>query len=204
MRRDLENAPIAERFEHLEKLLCSTRFLNREGLGNEVPFFICPHDPRESLEMQDVARKLEARLKQKGITVLVADLYELSLQILRDEDDLDWIIQNEATLPKDKLYEELSGILDVETVLVPAIARMMKERAGFQILFLTGIGEVYPFIRSHNVLNNLQRVAKDQPTLMFFPGRYSHSLEQGAALDLFARLQDDRYYRAFNVYDREI
>jgi hypothetical protein len=80
----------------------------------------------------------------------------------------------------------------------------MNQQDDFQILFLTGIGEVYPYVRSHNVLNNLQRIAKDQPTLIFFPGRYSHSLEKGAALDLFSRLQDDRYYRAFNVYDREV
>ena len=39
---------------------------------------------------------------------------------------------------------------------------------------------------------------------MFFPGEYSHSLEKGASLDLFGRLHDDKYYRAFNIYDREI
>jgi hypothetical protein len=204
MRKDLENAPIAERFEHLNQLLGSERFLNREGLGNEVPFFICPFDPREMLEMQNIAHQLVARLAQRGISVLAIDLYDLAIDILQRDGDLDWVRKEEAGLSKDKLFEELSGILDVATVIVPAIADAMQNHSDFQVLFLTGIGEVYPYIRSHNVLNNLQRVAKDQPTLMFFPGRYSHSLAKGAALDLFSRLQDDRYYRAFNVYDREI
>lgn len=204
MRKDLENAPIAERFDHLDQLLGSKRFLNREGLGNEVPFFICPFDPQETLDMQKVTQQLETRLAQRGIPVLCVDLYNLAIEILQRDGDLDWLRKEEQNLSKEKLFEELSGILDVDTVIVPAIADAMQAHGDFQVLFLTGIGEVFPYIRSHVVLNNLQRVAKDQPTLLFFPGRYSHSLENGAALDLFSRLQDDRYYRAFNVYDREI
>ena len=49
------------------------------------------------------------------------------------------------------------------------------------------------------MLNNLQSVVKDQPTVLFFPGAYTHSLEEGASLDLFERLRDDKYYRAFNL-----
>ena len=71
-------------------------------------------------------------------------------------------------------------------------------------MFITGVGEVFPYIRSHTVLNNLQSTAKDQPTVMFFPGEYKHSLEEGASLDLFGILHDDKYYRAFNIFDYQI
>jgi hypothetical protein len=74
----------------------------------------------------------------------------------------------------------------------------------FDILFLTGVGEVFPYIRSHNVLNNLQSVADSKPTVIFFPGSYQHSLESGASLVLFGKLQDDKYYRAFKISDYEI
>ena len=73
------------------------------------------------------------------------------------------------------------------------------QAAEFSVMFITGVGEVYPWIRSHTVLNNLQSTAKDQPTLMFFPGTYTQSLEKGASLDLFGRLHDDKYYRAFDI-----
>jgi hypothetical protein len=72
----------------------------------------------------------------------------------------------------------------------------------FQVMFITGVSEVFPYIRSHNVLNNLQKTAKEKPTLMFFPGEYQHSLDTGASLVLFGKLQDDKYYRAFNILDR--
>ena len=72
------------------------------------------------------------------------------------------------------------------------------------MIFLSGVGEVYPYIRSHNVLNNLQSTAKDAPTVLFFPGSYTHALATGASLDLFGRLHDDKYYRAFNILNYEV
>ena len=78
------------------------------------------------------------------------------------------------------------------------------ERTNFDVMFISGAGEVFPYIRTDNVLNNLQSTAKDKPTVLFFPGRYTHSLEGGASLDLFGRLHDDKYYRAFNIYHCEI
>ena len=93
----------------------------------------------------------------------------------------------------------LQGVLDPESYLIPAIAEQLKA-IEFDVLFLTGVGEVFPYIRSHNVLNNLQSTAKDKPTVIFFPGAYSYTAEAGSSLDLFDRLHDDKYYRAFNIY----
>ena len=93
--------------------------------------------------------------------------------------------------------------MDSEEHLIPAISKKLQD-SDFNILFLSGVGEVFPYIRSHNVINNLQSTAKDKPTVMFFPGEYTHSLESGASLDLFGLLQDDKYYRAFNIYEYKV
>ena len=108
----------------------------------------------------------------------------------------------EESISKDQLKELLQGVLDPETHLVPAIAAKLAKN-DFDVLFLSGVGEVFPYIRSHNVLNNLQSTAKEKPTVMFFPGGYTHSLESGASLELFGRLHDDKYYRAFNIFQCE-
>ena len=86
-------------------------------------------------------------------------------------------------MSKFELKNELQSMLDVEHVIVPAIAAKMKAEK-FDVLFITGVGEVFPYIRSHNILNNLQKRAKEKPTLMFFPGEYKHSIEKGASLEL--------------------
>jgi len=92
-------------------------------------------------------------------------------------------------------------------VVIPRIAEQLGDN-GYQVLILSGVGEVFPYLRSHNILNNLQKAAKTHPTLMFFPGTYTHTLEHGASLDLFAparKLTDDndKYYRAYNIYEFE-
>ncbi|MBN2705431.1 MAG: DUF1788 domain-containing protein [Deltaproteobacteria bacterium] len=191
---------LPDRLEHLFGLISSPRFLQNQGIGNEVPFFICPFKPGEAVEMARLQRQLFKRLTQSNIRVLDVNLYDLCLKILEREGDLGWLIENEAEMNKSRLREELQGIIDVERVLVPEIATRMAATE-FDVMFLAGVGEVFPYIRSHNVLNNLQSTAKSQPTVMFFPGAYTHSLESGASLDLFGRLHDDKYYRAFNIFD---
>lgn len=186
---------------HLLAVISSQRFLNNEGLNNEVPFHICPFEPEISQDMNHAIKQLRNELNDKDIGILEINLYDLVVEILKEEGDWEWLIENEPTLSREELKEELQGILDTESVLIPAIVKKMKGSA-FDVMFITGVGEVFPYIRSHNILNNLQRVAKEQPTLMFFPGKYQHSLASGASLRLFNKLQDDKYYRAFNILDR--
>lgn len=199
---DLSSRPISERFEHLLSVISAERFLKKQGLGNEVPFFICPYKPEEAIEMERVQHQLANRLGNKGIKVLEINLYDLSISILKDRGIWEQIIKSEESISKDQLKELLQGVLDPETHLVPAIAEQMAKE-DFDVLFLSGVGEVFPYIRSHNVLNNLQSTAKEKPTIMFFPGSYTHSPESGASLDLFGRLHHDKYYRAFNIFHCE-
>lgn len=203
MTRNIGQQAIADRFDHLLKVVSSQRFLRMEGLGNEVPFFICDYQPSESVEMARMQRQLANRLDQQGVRILEINLFDLSVELLKEGGDWDWYLAEETKMPKAKLLEDFQSILDVETILVPAMAARMSSEA-FDVLFLSGVGEVFPFIRSHNVLNNLQKAAKQQPTVMFFPGCYSHSMETGASLELFGRLHDDKYYRAFNIYDYQV
>ena len=194
---------IQERFNHLLDVISGERFLKMMGLGNEVPFFICPFRPEESIEMERIQRQLTNRLEQKGVSVLTINLYDLSIDLLKERGIFEQILEMETDMSKDQLRELLQGVLDPETHLIPSIGSALVG-ASFDVLFITGVGEVYPYIRSHNVLNNLQSTAKNKPTVMFFQGAYTHSLESGASLDLFGRLHDDKYYRAFNIFHCEV
>ena len=202
MKADIARMPMQDRYQHLFAVISSQRFLNKQGLGNEVPFFICPYKPEESVEMERLQRQLINRLEQAGIRILEINLYDLSIEILKERGIWDQIVEMEDSVSKEQLKELLQGVLDPEAHLVPAIAAKLAN-TDFEALFLSGVGEVFPYIRSHNVLNNLQSTAKEKPTVMFFPGAYTHSLESGASLDLFGRLHDDKYYRAFNIFHCE-
>jgi hypothetical protein len=202
MNLEVGRMPMQERFQHLLTVMSGQRFLQKQGLGNEVPFFICPYRPEEAPEMERLQRQLINRLTQSGIRILEINLYDLSIELLKERGIWDRVLSMEESVTKDQLKELLQGVLDPEAHLIPAIAGKISETE-FDVMFLSGVGEVFPYIRSHNVLNNLQSTAKDKPTVMFFPGAYTQSLESGASLDLFGRLHDDKYYRAFNIFDCE-
>ena len=195
--------PMQDRFQHLLKVISGERFLTKQGLGNEVPFFICPFKPEETDEMERHRRWLISRLEQDGVRILEINLYDLSIEILKQRGNWNQIIEIENSVSKDRFKEFLQGVLDPEEHLVPTIENKLVD-TDFKVLFLSGVGEVFPYIRSHNVLNNLQSAAKEKPTVMFFPGTYQYSPESGTSLELFGKLHDDKYYRAFNIFHCEV
>lgn len=189
--------------EHLFAVLGGKRFLNMEGLSNEVPFFIYPYPPEQALDVANVKKRIKTRLAtEKGVQVREVNLYDLSVKILKERGDWEEILQIEPTVDKAEFTEVLRSMLNPQQHLAPAIAAEIAD-GGFDIFFLTGIGEVFPYIRSHNVLNNLQSVVTGKPMLMFFPGRYEQSDTMGSSLVLFGRLKDDQYYRAKNILEQE-
>ncbi|MCY4305595.1 MAG: DUF1788 domain-containing protein [Aestuariivita sp.] len=110
------------------------------------------------------------------------------------------ILKIEETIEKSEILELLQGVLDPQQHLVPKIGNAIIDTIP-DVIFLSGVGEVFPYIRSYNILNNLQSTAKDAPTVLFFPSSYTNTIATGASLDLFGSLHDDKYYRTFNILD---
>jgi len=193
---------LAEQEEHLFNVLSGRRFLAMEGLGNEVPFFIYPYPPEVALEVAQVKKRVKNRLGNAGVTVREVNLYDVTVELLQERGVWDRLLALEPDQDKGDFREILQGMLDPQLHIAPAIRAKIGD-GGFDILFLTGIGEVFPYIRSHNVLNNLQSVVTGKPMLMYFPGRYEQSDTLGSSLVLFGRLKDDQYYRAKNILEQE-
>ena len=190
---------VSELFKHLSAVMSSERFLKMQGLNSDIPFFICPFPTKLKIEVGNMIPQLVKHLGKNGIQVLNVNLYDLCLDELRDNGVLDQLLEVEPDSDKDYFLESMQSILDVETHVIPAIQKKISAWEKVDILFLTGIGEVFPYIRAHNLLNNLQSAAKDFPSVLFFPGKYEHTLEQGATLQLFDRLPSDKYYRAYDI-----
>lgn len=182
-----------QKFDKLYKILSSESFLSMNALGGEIPFYISSYNPEQEQDVFKEIKRLKDRLKINGIIVNNINLFEIVIEMLENRKILDKIIEKESELSKSQLYSTLLGVLDVEKYLIPFMASKIKNSVS-NIVFLTGIAQVYPFIRSHTILNNMQSHIKDEPTVMFFPGVYD-----GKSLSLFGKLKDDNYYRAFNL-----
>jgi hypothetical protein len=183
---------------HLRRIITSPRVLRTTGPGNEIPFYICPFAPEDQVRMSEECALLRAELEADGVPVLEINLYDLMISVLRSQLDWNELASFEQAEHKDDLLQELQSTLNLTEVLIPKI-RELTAAQPFRVLFLTGVGEAFPVIRSHLILNNLQSVLKDAPTVIFFPGRYSHGFANGSSLQVLCRLEEDHYYRAHNL-----
>ena len=62
------------------------------------------------------------------------------------------------------------------------------------VILITGVGEAFPFIRVHALLDAMQPYFSDVPVLVMYPGIFD-----GRYVKLFDKLSPNPYYRAFNV-----
>lgn len=184
---------LTENFEHLFKVISSSNFLNKQSLGGEIPFFISTYNAKDELEEKEAISLLQKKLNTSGVPVLEINLYDIACDILENKGGIEKMFRVEQRKSKEKFLRALQSSINIHQVLMPKISELI-ENSNAKVYFLTGIAACYPFIRSHTILNNLQNVAKDCPTVAFFPGEYT-----GHALNLFGLLKDDNYYRAFNI-----
>lgn len=202
----MNNKDLTNEFKRLFGILSSDRFLKMEGLSGEVPFYISHFSPELQNEADLEIDYLLNKLKRTGVSVLNINLYDLCLKLLEEEGDLEFILENEATMPKHELLSEIQNYLEVSNMhsfIMPKIKECVLEEQ-YDVIFFTGVGLVFPYIRSHNILNNLQIIIKDKPVVMFFPGEYRTHEQSGSSLNLFGRLLDDKYYRATDLNSYKI
>lgn len=184
---------ITEKFDNLYKKINTQGFLRMEALGGEIPFYIAAYEAKQELEIQQAIPLLKKKLAANGINVLELNLFDIACELMEANGGIEKMFRVEQKRSKDKFLRALQSTLNMHKRLMPALAQKI-ETANAKVYFLTGIGQVFPFIRSHNVLNNLQNIAKEAPTVIFFPGIYN-----GNDLNLFGLMKDDNYYRAFNI-----
>jgi Domain of unknown function (DUF1788) len=188
--------------ETLYLKLRNPNFLSMKGLSGEVPIFVHTYEATEEDTAVQTAHALATRLNNDGIACAHIDLFDVVLGQLEAEGRLGRILEKEAQLGKEKLFEMMTSLTDPKTRLVPRLMQWL-ETANAKLSILTGVGRVYPFLRTHTILDSLQPAMTRQPVVMFFPGHYTQEQGIGSQLRLFGSLPAPLlyrpYYRAFNL-----
>jgi len=188
-----------ERLETLFSILSDKNFLAMEGLGNEVPYFIETYDIKKQEAEYLGITALAKSLDSKGIPVAVFGLYDFIIQYFQKNNELEALFEAEKTVDKSVLLEEMIKMLSIENLIVPAITVCAHEKDA-RLVFIYQAGEVYPFLRIHEILSTLQTKLSDRPVIVFFPGTYNTTYNEGFQLRLFGT-ESARYYRAFKLDD---
>lgn len=190
---------LSERFVELEDRMSSVEALTRFGTANDLRFYIFDYNPADEL----VVRKEIKKIKDRNPNIVEFDLYEMMLQIVEEEGYMEDVIRMEPDYDKELLLREVfQPLLSVEEESSPFLDKFKEtvEDDGKSIVLITGVGKVYPIVRSHTILNNLQSIFRHNPVVMMYPGRYE--IKNAMTLRLFERLDDDNYYRAFPLVER--
>jgi len=188
--------------ERLFKTLKHPNFLAMKGLANEVPIFIQTYDPAQEDAIRRMVASLAMRLQNTGITIKALDLFKLVLEELDEHKVLEDLVRDEASSQKVEILETLQNYSDPKTHLIPRLIRAIGQDET-QLTLITGPGRIFPFLRTHTILESLQPAMLRHPVVIFFPGEYAQDPAGGSHLRLFGSIPSPRinnpYYRATNL-----
>lgn len=185
---------IHERLDEILPKITDSSFRENKGMSNEVGYHIFDYDPEHEMIVQEHIAFLKERVNKEGSPVFIRefDLYEMVISILDEKGYLQKNFEMEQKRGSAFVLNATQKSLRL-TLNNDLIIRYIEERVQpTDIVFITGVGRVFPFIRSHTILNNIHKAVGQLPVVMFFPGKYD-----GQSLMLFNELKDDNYYRAF-------
>ena len=184
-----------ERLNQIIPRITSSEFLDSKGLGNEIGFWIFDYPPEREMDVRNFLNGTVLPALSKHIPAIRAatvNLLTLVTELLEERNLLEKAIEMQADKGDESALAALRSVLK-EDKLAQKIADQF-DIPNLDLLILTGVGAVYPMLRTHTLLSALHPVMGKTPLLMFFPGRYD-----GHSLRLFNTLAEDHYYRAFRL-----
>lgn len=181
---------IINQLNEVKKRFSDEVFLSNKGLSNEVGIHVFCYNPKEKMLVSSFFSDL-IQSENQIFRLKECDLYQIFLQICEEKRIMKSIPAMEKKKGSDYLLKQLQKAISPEDF----VEKMKYEPHEYgDILLITGVGKVYPFMRSHNILDNLQHIFSDIPVVMLYPGTYN-----GQELSLFDEFHDGNYYRAFNM-----
>lgn len=183
-------ADIKERLDLLKQTIQEDDFLQGKGLSNEVNIRMFCYNPKDEMVVRDFTERLKSQ--QLKCNVQIVDLFELLIDICKEKRILDRIPKLEAKKGQERIEQYFKKNCNEEKFSYE-IMNQLDENS--DLILITGVGKVYPFLRAHNLLNTLQeKNEQKKPIVVLYPGAYD-----GHYVKLFNQLNQNEYYRAFNI-----
>ena len=185
---------IKERLDLLREEIQKEDFLDGKGLSNEVNIRIFCYDAVEEMTVTHFLNQLRTDQTLR-CHLIECNLYDIFLSACDDLAITDAIPEMEESEGSAFLLEQLHSAIG-KSEFIEKIQYEPRRRG--DVLLLTGVGDVFPFMRVHTLLEALQPHFSDLPILVMYPGEFD-----GHYLRLFGRLKPNDYYRAFNFFAEE-
>ena len=187
------NERVQGRLDQIFDKITTTDFVSGKGLGNEIAFYIFDYPPEQELMVRKHITFMLERIKSHtNLKVVCVNLFALVVEHLKERGLFDRSIVLEQEKGSQGLKKALKAPLKPE-ILVQLFKDKTKP-SEHDLVFVTGVGNAWPLVRLHSLLNNLQPVMGNTPLISFYPGRFD-----GQTVQLFGKLKSNSYYRAFSL-----
>ncbi|WP_087716718.1 DUF1788 domain-containing protein [Levilactobacillus brevis] len=187
----------AVKIKHLREKIADPDFQENRGLSNEVSYYILAFAPHDQPMVSDEVLSMRQQLNRDtvGVDIVEFNLYKIMWQILDEMGISDDVLTMEKEDGIGYLVEQLNNALEM-TSSENLFVQYMQQRLTSDptVVFVTGIGDIFPLIRTHKVLNTMHQVITDRPVVFFYPGTYDN-----LSLSMFGESKEDNYYRAFQI-----
>ncbi|MCD8561046.1 MAG: DUF1788 domain-containing protein [Shewanella xiamenensis] len=187
------------RLDAIEERLKSDSFLKNQELGGEIGFYIFDYPPQHELMIRDHLASTLGKLERQGYRLLHLNLFEEIVEMLRSRKLLDKAFEMEIQKGTEALAKALKGPLEQGRVASQLSNKIQSLQPQFVVL--SGLGQCWPLLRGHSLLNALHAKMAQIPLVLMYPGRYT-------GLELYpfdfdsAEISQANYYRAFPLVPR--
>lgn len=176
-----------ERLSCLKDMFKNKDFQSNRGISNQIGVYIFAYPPKDEMKIEYFVEKLK---NEKDFNIYEYDLYKWFLNMCEDKKILNAIPTMEEKKGSDFLLNQLTKIATPELFIQKLTE--VSYKAG-DIILITGVGKVNPFMRVHAILEKTQNLFRDTPIVVMYPGTYN-----GHELHLFNKFSAN-HYRSFNL-----
>lgn len=185
---------VRERLNQIPDKMLAESFLQGQGIGNEIGFWLFDYEAADELTVReyiDVLEDLFAR-KHPDLNVVNIHLLKALHTYLSKRGFVEKAIAMQKAKGDDAIQKALSGPLHMDKF----APFLMEEYAATErdIILISGVGSVWPLLRTNHLLNSLHSLLGHKPVVLFYPGEYT-----GQSMSLFGEIPSSNYYRAFKL-----
>ena len=187
----MDKNELINQFNNLENKIKENNFQQNKGLGNDIGYYIFDYPIKYEEYIRLRTKKLKEKINNNNYPFKIQefDIYDLVFDIIKEKNYLDKIFKLEEKRGTEKTLQAIQSMLKLGTYKNLVSKKILEQYEKNTVIFITGIGKIYPIVRAHDILNNLN--ITDVPLVVFYPGKYT-----GTNLKLFSEIDDTNYYRA--------
>ena len=181
------------KLNNFENKIKENNFQQNKGLGNDIGYYIFDYPTEYEEYVRIRIKKLQEKINNHNypFNIQEFDIYELVFEIIKEKKYLEKIFQLEEKRGTEKTLQAIQSMLKLGTDKNLVSKRILEQYEKNTVIIITGIGKIYPIVRAHDILNNLN--ITEVPLVVFYPGKYT-----GTNLKLFNEIEDTNYYRALS------